>query len=53
MTPLPVDFCGIAIYVLDTEVCDIVENALVSWGVEKQWIENAYGCLEDVLFEEF
>jgi predicted nucleotidyltransferase len=40
-----------AVYVLDTEVCDIVENTLVSWGIERKWVENAYGCLEDVIFE--
>jgi len=41
-----------AVYTLDTEACDILEEALVSWGIEKGWVENAYGCLGDVLFEQ-
>jgi predicted nucleotidyltransferase len=41
-----------AVYALDTEACDILEEALVSWGIGKEWVENAYGCLDDVLFEQ-
>jgi predicted nucleotidyltransferase len=37
---------------LDTEACDILESALVEWGIDRSWIKDAYGCLEDVLFEE-
>jgi hypothetical protein len=40
-----------AVYALDTEACDILEEALVAWGIDQAWIENAYGCLSDVLFE--
>lgn len=35
---------------LDTEACDIMENALIAWGLDEQWVHNAYHYLEDVLF---
>ena len=35
---------------LDTEACDIVENALIAWGLDERWVRNAYHYLEDVLF---
>jgi predicted nucleotidyltransferase len=39
-----------AVRLLDTEACDIVEPALESWGIDKEWIENAYGLLEEVIY---
>jgi hypothetical protein len=38
--------------ILDTDACGILENALVEWGIERKWIKDAYGHLEDVIFEE-
>jgi hypothetical protein len=35
---------------LDMEACDVVENALIAWGLDEQWVRNAYHYLEDVLF---
>jgi hypothetical protein len=40
-----------AVYALDTEACDILEEALMAWGIERAWIENAYHSVSDVLFE--
>jgi hypothetical protein len=40
-----------AVYALDTEACDILEEAMVAWGFDRAWLENAYGRLSDVLFE--
>jgi len=45
------DLVSQAVYTLDTEAGDILEAALIAWGIDEQWIENAYGCLADVLFE--
>jgi hypothetical protein len=39
-----------AIDAIDTEACDIVQEAMVSWGIDKEWIENSYYRLADVLF---
>ena len=41
-----------AVYALDTEACDILDEALVSWGLDKAWVDNAYDCLGDVLFKQ-
>jgi hypothetical protein len=41
-----------AVYALDTDACDILEEAMVAWGIERAWIENAYSRLSDVLFEQ-
>jgi predicted nucleotidyltransferase len=41
-----------AMYALDTEACDILDEALVSWGIDKEWVENPYSCLGDVLLEQ-
>ena len=41
-----------AVRALDTDACDILEKALVEWGIERKWIKDAYGHLEDVIFEE-
>jgi len=40
-----------AVYALDTEACDVLEEAMVAWGFDQAWLENAYSCLSDVLFE--
>jgi hypothetical protein len=40
-----------AVYALDTEACDILEEAMVDWGIEREWIENSYQCLSDVLLD--
>lgn len=42
-----------AVRLLDTEACDILEDALVDWGIDQQWIKDAYGLLEEVIFEEW
>ena len=41
-----------AVYAVDTEACDMLEEAMVAWGIERAWIENAYGRVSDVLFEQ-
>ena len=40
-----------AIDALDTEACDILEQAMVTWGIDRAWIDNAYHLLDDVLLE--
>jgi predicted nucleotidyltransferase len=42
-----------AVYALDTEACEVLEEAMVAWGFDRAWLENAYSCLSDVLFEQF
>jgi predicted nucleotidyltransferase len=41
-----------AVYALDTEACEILEEAMVAWGIDRAWLENAYGRVSDVLFEQ-
>ena len=41
-----------AVYALDTEACEVLDEALVSWGIDRAWIEGAYGRLGDVLFAQ-
>jgi len=41
-----------AVYALDTEACDILEEAMGAWGIDRTWLENAYSRLSDVLFEQ-
>ena len=36
---------------IDTEACDIMEEALIAWGLEKEWIHNSYDELGNVLFQ--
>ena len=40
-----------AVYALDTEACSIIEEAFVSWGIERNWIENAYADVPDVMYK--
>jgi hypothetical protein len=40
-----------AIDAMDTKACDIIEEALVSWGIEKSWLEHAYYDRHNVLFQ--
>jgi len=40
-----------AVYAFDIEACNIMEEALVSWGIERNWIDNAYADLPDVIYE--
>jgi predicted nucleotidyltransferase len=40
-----------AVYAMDTEACDVLEEAMVAWGIEEAWVKNAYGQLANVLFE--
>jgi hypothetical protein len=35
---------------IDTEACDILEDALVEWGFEREWIDNSIQDLGDMLF---
>jgi hypothetical protein len=39
-----------AIDALDTEACDILEEAMVTWGIDRAWIDNAYHLLDDTLY---
>ena len=39
-----------AIDAIDTEACDALENALISWGVSKAWQDRSYHELHTVLF---
>ena len=41
-----------AIDAIDTEACDILEEAMVSWGIDRDWITNSYHHLADVLFQQ-
>jgi predicted nucleotidyltransferase len=45
------DRIGAAVDALDTEACDMIEAALVSWGVDEAWVRNAYHYLDDLLFD--
>ncbi len=40
-----------AIDAIDTEACDILEDALVKWGFEREWIDNSLHDLGDMLFQ--
>jgi hypothetical protein len=35
---------------IDTEACDILEDAMVKWGFKKEWIDNSIQDLGDMLF---
>lgn len=37
--------------VIDTEACDILEQALVSWGIDSDWVKNAYDHIEQAIYE--
>ncbi len=39
-----------AIDAIDIEACDILEDALVKWGFEREWIDNSLHDLGDMLF---
>jgi hypothetical protein len=39
-----------AIDALDTEACDILEEAMVEWGIDRTWIDNSYHLLDDALY---
>ena len=41
-----------AIDALDTEACDILEEAMIDWGIDRQWMDNAYYFLDDLLFRQ-
>jgi hypothetical protein len=41
-----------AIDAIDTEACDILEQAMVSWGIDRDWLERAYYRRHDVLFQQ-
>ena len=41
-----------AIDALDTEACDILEAAMVAWGIDRRWIDNSYHLLDDTLFRQ-
>jgi hypothetical protein len=40
-----------AIDAIDTEACDIIEAALVSWGIDRSWLEHSYYHRHNVLFQ--
>ena len=40
-----------AINAIDTEACDILEDTLVKWGFEREWIDNSIRDLGDMLFQ--
>ena len=39
-----------AIDALDTEACDLLEEAMVAWGIDRQWIDDSYHLLDNLLF---
>jgi hypothetical protein len=39
-----------AIDALDTEACEILEEAMVTWDIDRAWIDNAYHLLDDTLY---
>ena len=39
-----------AIDAIDTEACDALESALISWGIPKVWLDHSYHELHTVLF---
>jgi hypothetical protein len=41
-----------AVRTLDTDAAVLLEDALVAWGIEREWIDGAFGDRHDVLFEE-
>jgi len=40
-----------AIDTMDIEACDILEDALVKWGFEREWIDDSLHDLGDMLFQ--
>jgi hypothetical protein len=40
-----------AIDAIDTEASEIIEAAMVSWGIERSWLEHAYHERHNVLFQ--
>lgn len=36
---------------IDTDACDALEEALVSWGIPRTWLERSYHDLHRVLFQ--
>jgi predicted nucleotidyltransferase len=40
-----------ALYALDMKACSIVEETLVSWGIERNWIESAYADVPNVIYK--
>ncbi len=40
-----------AIDAIDTEAGDLLEDGLVAWGIDRNWVDRAYHRRHDVLFE--
>jgi hypothetical protein len=50
---LPGQWPGVreAINAMDTDACDVLEDALVSWGINKTWLDRSYHDRHIVLFK--
>jgi predicted nucleotidyltransferase len=40
-----------AVRLMDTDACDIMEDALVNWGFDQDWVHNAHHDLADALID--
>lgn len=40
-----------AVRLMDTDVCDMMEDALVAWGFDRNWVHDAHYDLADALFD--
>jgi len=40
-----------AIDAIDSEACEIIEEAMVAWGIDRRWIDDSYHLLDETLFE--
>ena len=35
---------------IDTQACDLLEERLVGFGISREWIDNAYGLIEEPVY---